>query len=128
MFASTRLNIHIKPFLLSKSLFLFCIWYWTHFVTSNCCLFNFATVHQLNADTVHFIESVEPFYDSIGRIICKKDERTISTSEGYVNYKRDLLAALSMNLRNKATDYKSQSTRSLFLMVSFWSLFTFHQM
>jgi len=78
-----------------------------------------ATVHQLNADTVHFIESVEPFYDSIGRIICKKDERTISTSEGYVNYKRDLLAALSMNLRNKATDFKSQSTRSLFLMNNF---------
>ena len=76
-----------------------------------------ATVHQLNADTVHFIESVEPFFDSIGQMISKRDERTISATQAYVNYKRDLLAALAMNLRNKATDYKSQSTRSLFLMV-----------
>jgi len=78
-----------------------------------------ATVHQLNADTVHFIESVEPFFDSIGQMISKRDERTISATQAYVNYKRDLLAALAMNLRNKATDYKSQSTRSLFLMVDY---------
>ena len=77
-----------------------------------------ATVHQLNADTVHFVESVEPFHDSIGQMISRRDERaTASATESYVNYKQDLLGALAMNLRNKASDYKSQSTRCLFLMV-----------
>ena len=77
-----------------------------------------ATVHQLNADTVHFIESVEPYHDSIGQMISRRDERaTASATESYVNYKQDLLGALAMNLRNKASDYKSQSTRCLFLMV-----------
>jgi len=79
-----------------------------------------ATVHQLNADTVHFVESVEPFHDSIGQMISRRDERaTASATESYVNYKQDLLGALAMNLRNKASDYKSQSTRCLFLMNNF---------
>ena len=78
-----------------------------------------ATVHQLNADTVHFIESVEPFYETLGQIIAKKDERSVSPVEAYVNYKSDLLSALSMNLNNKAEDYKNQSAKCVFLMVIF---------
>lgn len=78
-----------------------------------------ATVHQLNADTVHFIESVEPFYETLGQIIAKKDERSVSPVEAYVNYKSDLLSALSMNINNKAEDYKNQSAKCVFLMNNF---------